>query len=168
MGSTQSTTQAPMSSGRVPSRRSADIPVFQITAFDLNGCFVCNLMKHSHIGRARLPSSRGGPYHVRPASYTRPDPGAPRMGCRRFAGFQTCCSAGLQACRAVGRCGVRGDVARRSREENRLYGSIRPVALRGQAGYNLRGGSGMDRHGSAGASPYRCDCDSLVCRGINR
>jgi hypothetical protein len=31
--------------------------VFQITAFDLAGCFVCNLMNHSHIGRARLNGS---------------------------------------------------------------------------------------------------------------
>ncbi len=31
-------------------------------------------MNHSHIGRARLLSSRGGPYHVCPASYSRPDP----------------------------------------------------------------------------------------------
>ena len=42
-------------------------------------------MNHSHIGRARLLSSRGGPYHLRIASYTRPAPGAPRVGCCRFA-----------------------------------------------------------------------------------
>jgi hypothetical protein len=64
-----------------PSRRSADILVFPITAFDLTGWFVCNLMNHSHIGRARLLSSRGGPYYVRLASYPRPDPEAPQAGC---------------------------------------------------------------------------------------
>ena len=31
-------------------------------------------MNHSHIGRARLLSSRGGPYHLCIASYTRLDP----------------------------------------------------------------------------------------------
>ena len=41
-------------------------------------------MNHSHIGRARLLSSRGGPYHVRLASYTWPDPGAPREGCSQL------------------------------------------------------------------------------------
>ncbi len=44
-------------------------------------------MNHSHIGRARLLSSRGGPYHVLLASYTRPDPGAPRVGCCRIVDF---------------------------------------------------------------------------------
>ncbi len=44
-------------------------------------------MNHSHIGRARLLSSRGGPYYLRIASYTRPDPGAPRVGCFQTEGF---------------------------------------------------------------------------------
>jgi hypothetical protein len=70
----------------------AVIPVFQITAFDLNGCFVCNLMNHSHIGRAILPSSRGGPYNVRLAGHTRPDPGAPRVGCCCIADFRVGCA----------------------------------------------------------------------------
>ena len=87
---------------------------------------------------------------------------------RRSAGFQTCCIAGLQACRALGRTGVLRDVARRSRLESLRYSSIPPVALRGQAGYNLRCGGRKDRRGSTGASPYRCDCDSLGCRRINR
>ena len=84
----------PRLESRGPSRRRADTPDFQITVFDLNGCFVCNLMNHSHIGRARLLSSRGGPHHLRPATFTRPDPGAPRVGC--------CCSEGFQTCRADG------------------------------------------------------------------
>ena len=53
-------------------------------------------------------------------------------------------------------------------EEQLLFGSIPPVAIRGQAGYNLRGRRGTDRRGSTGASPYRCDCVSLGCRRINR
>jgi hypothetical protein len=93
------------------SQPNADIPFLQITAFDLNGCFVCNLMNHSHIGRARLLSSRGGPYHLRLASYTRPDPGVPRMGCCCITDFPIrrvgCCpkalrfddsQAGLEVC----------------------------------------------------------------------
>jgi hypothetical protein len=122
-----------------PPCRSADIPVFQTTAFDLNGWFVCNLMNHSHIGRARLLSSRGGPkpvpfrtgeankpsagprllssrggpYHVRPVSYTRPDPEAPRVGC--------CCFADLQVCRASARFQGYETCERPVRFENLLH-----------------------------------------------
>ena len=66
-------------------RRSADIPVFRITAFLLTGRFVSNLLNQSHIGRARFLPSRGGSCPARPASYTPPDPGAPWVGCCRFA-----------------------------------------------------------------------------------
>ncbi len=43
--------------GRGPSRRSADILVFQISAPLLSERFVHNLLNQSHIGRARLLSS---------------------------------------------------------------------------------------------------------------
>jgi len=48
-----------------------------------------NLMNKNNIGRARLLPSRGGPYHVRLASYTRPDPGAPRVGCFQIKSSET-------------------------------------------------------------------------------
>ena len=38
-------------------------------------------------------------------------------------------------------------------EETLLVGSIPPVALRGQAGYNLRGGLSTDSRGSTGPRP---------------
>ena len=45
-----------------------------------------------------------------------------------------------------------------------LFGSIPFVALRGQAGYNLRGGRSSDRRGSTGTSSYRCCPDFLfIC-----
>ncbi len=46
-------------------------------------------MNHSHIGRARLLSSRGGPYHLCFASYTRPDPGAPPVGYFQIMAFRS-------------------------------------------------------------------------------
>ena len=56
---------------------------------------------------------------------------------RRSAGFQTCCIAGLQACRALGRTAVLRDVARRSRQESRR--NSRQECLR----YGLVGSSRM-------------------------
>ncbi len=66
-------------------------------------------------------------------------------------------------------CGsISVSVARSRGNTDQRNGSIPPVALRGQAGYNLRCGGGTDRRGSTGASPYRCDCDSSGCRRNNR
>jgi hypothetical protein len=114
-----------------PSRRSADILVCQITAFDLNGWFVCNLMNHSHIGRARLLSSRGGPYHVRLASYTRPDPGAPRVECCCIADFPVGCAVRRpEALRFALRPGRFGNL-RYSRLENLRYIGWPPVRSSG-------------------------------------
>ena len=86
-----------------------------------------------------------------------------RMGipvaARRSAGFQICLSVGKSSSLD------NGDVP--GRPESLRNSSTPPVALRGTAEYNLRGGCGTDRRGSTGASPYRCDFGSLGCRRIN-
>ena len=46
-------------------------------------------------------SSRGGPYHIRPASYTLPDPGAPRLECFQITTFLQLWAKGQGSMRAT-------------------------------------------------------------------